>query len=443
MTPPVSASLVGYPQGFRPRRGLNWGAIGLLYTSFYMCRYNFSIANKAIATEFGFNRAQMGYIITTALFAYACGQIINGLITDRIGGKRAMLIGAAGTVTMNILFGAASFAGMLGLFIAIRGVDGYLQAFGAPGMVKINAAWFKHRERGRFSGIFGFMINLGRLGIFKLGPALLAGFTVVGLIHVHPLHWRWLFWAPSLICAVVAVVMALVVKDTPEEAGFHNVIPDDTGRPAGSPRAEFAELFAAIVRNPVVWVTACAYACTGAVRQAVDQWFPRYMQDLYTVDLNSTRFQLLAFLIPFVASVGSLSSGYVSDTLFKGRRAPVAAALYFMETAIILLAAQFHSADAAIVFFVLISFTANSTHSILGSAAPMDIGGRRMAGFALGLIDSFQYFGGSLAGYFLGRLLDKSLGNYFYFMAPFGLIGGVLMLTILGKVTHPEAKSTK
>ena len=141
-----------YPRGFRARRGLNWGFIGLLYTSFYMCRYNFSIANKAISEEFGFTRAQMGSIITTALFAYACGQIINGLLTDRMGGKRAMLIGAAGTILMNMLFGAASFAGMLGLFIAIRGVDGYLQAFGAPGMVKINTAWFGHRERGRFSG---------------------------------------------------------------------------------------------------------------------------------------------------------------------------------------------------------------------------------------------------------------------------------------------------
>src|SRR6266850_7180769 len=106
-----------YPPGFRARRGLNWGFLGLLYTSFYMCRYNFSIANKTISAEFGFNRAQMGTIITTALFAYACGQIINGLLTDHIGGKRAMLIGAAGTVVMNILFVAASFAGMLGLFV--------------------------------------------------------------------------------------------------------------------------------------------------------------------------------------------------------------------------------------------------------------------------------------------------------------------------------------
>jgi OPA family glycerol-3-phosphate transporter-like MFS transporter len=230
--------------------------------------------------------------------------------------------------------------------------------------------------------------------------------------------------------------MALTVKETPEEAGFQGVIHDDSGPGDSEVTAPFAQVIRAILSNPAVWITACAYACTGAVRQAVDQWFPRYMQDLYLVDLKSARFQFLAFLIPFVASAGSLIAGYVSDTLFKGRRAPVAAILYFLETAIILLAAQFHTTNAAILFLVLISFTANSTHSILGSAAPMDIGGRRMAGFALGLIDSFQYFGGSLAGYFLGNLLDRSLGNYFYFMAPFGVIGGVLMLFIRGKITH-------
>ena len=71
--------------------------------------------------------------------------------------------------------------------------------------------------------------------------------------------------------------------------------------------------------------------------------------------------------------------------------------------------------------------------AILGTAAAMDIGGAKMAGFASGVIDSFQYFGGSLAGYFLGALLDRSWGNYFYFMAPFGVIGGALMLSIVGR----------
>src|SRR3979411_1004634 len=100
MSQPADAPPSGakYPPGFRRRRGLNWGFLGLLYTSYYMCRYNLSLANKSMSQEFHFTRGQMGAIITTALFAYACGQIINGLLTDRIGGKKAMLIGAAGTI---------------------------------------------------------------------------------------------------------------------------------------------------------------------------------------------------------------------------------------------------------------------------------------------------------------------------------------------------------
>ena len=62
-----------FPPGFRARRGLNWGFIGLLYTSFYMCRYNLPLANGAISKEFGFSKGDMGLIITTAMIAYAFG----------------------------------------------------------------------------------------------------------------------------------------------------------------------------------------------------------------------------------------------------------------------------------------------------------------------------------------------------------------------------------
>ena len=44
-----------HPPGFRQRRGLNWAFLGLLYTSFYMCRYNLSLSNRAISAEFGFS----------------------------------------------------------------------------------------------------------------------------------------------------------------------------------------------------------------------------------------------------------------------------------------------------------------------------------------------------------------------------------------------------
>jgi MFS transporter, OPA family, glycerol-3-phosphate transporter len=418
------------PPGFRPRRGLNWGVVGLMYTSYYLCRYNLPLANKSIADELHFLKSDMSTIISAQLLAYAIGQIINGLLTDRIGGKRAMLVGAAGTITMNLLFGASSFWGFLWLFVVLRSIDGYMQAFGAPGFIKINASWFGRAERGTFAGIFGFMINLGRLGINYFGAALLAGFTFLGMWQVPALHWRWLFWIPAGVASLVAIVLAFTVKDTPEEAGFVGIHRGDADADDPDIHGRIGTVFKQIVSNPLVWIIALAYACTGAVRQSIDQWFPRYFQEVHHLELSSARFQWLGFLIPFVASSGSLISGIISDRLFQGRRAPVAAGIYFIEVCVILLATQVRSLDWALVFFVLISFTANSTHSLLGPAAAMDIGGRKMAGFASGVIDSFQYFGASLALKVLGYFLDKSWDSYFYFMVPFGVVGGLLMFAI-------------
>src|SRR5688572_14397749 len=147
-----------YPRGFRARRGLNWGSIGFMYASYYLCRYNFPLANERISDEFKFTNAQIGLIISASQISYAMGQMVNGFFTDRIGGRRAMLTGAIGTVVLNVLFGFASLWGgkgssagfMLVSFMTVWGMNGYLQSFGAPGMIKINTAWFHRTERGRF-----------------------------------------------------------------------------------------------------------------------------------------------------------------------------------------------------------------------------------------------------------------------------------------------------
>ncbi len=421
------------PPGFGARRGLNWSVVGFLYTSFYMCRYNLSIANKPISDEFGFTKGDMGDILGAQFYAYAIGQVVNGLLTDRLGGKRALLIGAAGTVLSNIAFGFASFWGMLWLFIVLRGIDGYSQSFGAPGFIKINASWFSQRERGTFAGVFGFMINLGRVAINQLGPALLGGFIFLGMWKIPPQHWRMLFFVPAGIAALVAVALAIFAKDTPEEAGFHDVYKGEADHD-DKVRADLKEVFVTIVTNKYVWIMASAYACTGAVRQTVDQWFPRYMQEVHKINLDSPLFLVVGFLIPFVASTGSFISGVISDHLFGGRRAPVAAGIYCLEIVTIVIASRVSGAVAIAVAFVMVAFTANSTHSLLGPAAAMDIGGRKAAAFASGCINSFQYIGAGVAMQILGRLLDRTGYQYFfYFMIPWAVLGAILMFSMAGQ----------
>ncbi len=434
-----------YPPGFRARRGLNWFILGLMYASYYMCRYNFRFATPGMIAEFGFSKTQIADMLSAWSIAYGTGQLVNGLLTDRIGGKTAMLIGAAGTVAVNLFFGFGSYVGTFSTFALIWLMNGWFQSFGAPGMVKINTAWFSRTERGTFAGIFGFMIQMGQVAINNLAPVILAGFTV-GVFVVAQGEWRWLFRIPPLFAAAMAVLLALIPKESPEEAGYPGGVHDGDGRTDPGTRATLKESFVTIFTHPLVWYYALAYACTGAVRNSSDQLAVLYFVEQLHLDLAKKPPAVFYTmnLMPLVAVLGSFTAGWVSDRFFRGHRSPVAMTLYYFESLVILGAAiVIYSGFVGptpggiflgCLFLVLISLTANSTHAIVGAAAPMDIGGRKMAGFATGVIDSFQYYGTAIALPITGRLIDKyGWGVWYPTMAGFGFIGGCAVVMVIRK----------
>ncbi|HVM47810.1 MAG TPA: MFS transporter [Candidatus Acidoferrum sp.] len=445
---PSSAARIQYPPGFRARRGLNWVILGATYASFYVCRYNFRFATPGMASEFHFDYAMITEILAWSSLAYGVGQLVNGLVCDRIGGRASMVIGAVGTVAINLIYGFASFAGTFSVFALIWLLNGYVQSFGSPGMIKINAAWFNRSERGTFSGIFGFMIQLGQVAINNLAPLILAGFTI-GAWTLPPNQWRWLFRIPPMITACMAVLVALIPRATPEAAGYAGCIKDDSDTSAGddaSVRVSIRECFVTIFTHPLVWFYALAYAATGAVRHSSDQLSVLFFEKHLHLQVSAQPRAVLWTLniVPLIAVAGSIISGVVSDKLFAGHRSPVALRLYALLTLVLgaasvamwlgLMEPTRAGVFLGCLFLILVSFSVNATHSIVGAAAPMDIGGRRMAGFASGVIDSFQYFGAAIALPVTGKLLDRyGWGAWYPTMVAFGLVGVVAMFLVMRK----------
>ncbi len=444
-----------HPPGFRARRGLNWFTVGLLYATFYMCRYNFRFAGPGMREEFGFEARQIADLAAWFSLAYGTGQLINGLFSDRIGGRATMLVGAIGTIVLNLVIGFSPFTSSFSTFALLWMINGYLQAAGAPGMVKTNAAWFNRDERGVFAGIFGFMIQSGQTMISLLAPIILNGFTFLAFV-VGPGQWRMLFTLPPIAVGLVAVWFYFISSPSPDEAGYPKAIHDDVDNSAGT-TVPILESFKFVFSNPLVWFYAVAYACTGAVRHASDQLAPLYFEDVLGFNMKTNMPEIAVgtlALIPMVAVAGSVFSGWVSDRFFHGHRYPVAMFLYFMESVVIAVAATvmaLHlispSAGGILLgclFLVLIAITANSTHSIVGAAAPMDIGGKKMAGFAAGVIDSFQYYGAAIGLFITGRMLSVSEGNYTYWfgiMTCFAFFGGCAMLSLLLRQKGRQAAS--
>jgi len=112
-------------------------------------------------------------------------------------------------------------------------------------MVKINAAWFNRSERGTFAGIFGFMIQLGQIAINNLAPILLGGFTFLTWTVAKD-DWHWLFRIPPLFVAAMAILLAFIPKESPEEAGYPGVVHDEATEGDAGTRATIKESFVTI-----------------------------------------------------------------------------------------------------------------------------------------------------------------------------------------------------
>ncbi len=62
MTPPLPQ----HSAEFKKRRTQNWLVLGLTYAAMYMARYNFALANKSLSDTYGWDKAEVGSIISFA-----------------------------------------------------------------------------------------------------------------------------------------------------------------------------------------------------------------------------------------------------------------------------------------------------------------------------------------------------------------------------------------
>ena len=167
--PRVDLGNIIHSDAFRKRRLLNWLPLGLTYSFLYMGRYNLTVSKSAfgeITSADGtilMSNPEFAEIFFWGVLTYGFSFLINGPLTDKLGGKFAILIGAGGAAVANALMGLCTMlvvsnpeseaslwiaAHMVIVFSFLYAMNMYFQSFGAVAIVKVNASWFHVRERG-------------------------------------------------------------------------------------------------------------------------------------------------------------------------------------------------------------------------------------------------------------------------------------------------------
>jgi OPA family glycerol-3-phosphate transporter-like MFS transporter len=414
---------VGHTRAFRHRRLRNWLPVGLLYSLLYMGRYNLTVSKSVFGDAMPKDDFATIFGIGTAV--YGCAFIFNGPLTDRIGGKKALLLGAAGSIAANIAMGivtaSGATSGLLVTFSVLYAINMYFQSFGAVAIVKINAPWFHVRERGTFGAIFGILIALGLYLAYDVGRLIVSAITL-----------QWVFFAPALLLGAVALAVVLLVKDSPAEAGLTDFDTADASSGDDGQRLPVVAVFKKLLRNPVIVTIACIEFCSGFLRQAILQWYRTFAEATGQVD--AFVYEHWGMTSCCAGILGGVFAGVLSDHLFGSRRGPVTAVLYGIMIAGSVAMTFALSIPALGPLLAVMSMAVIGVHGMLSGTASMDFGGRKNAGVAVGIIDGFVYAGTAVMSFTYGAILpdqdhDDVVANWLPWpiaMIPVAIIGFVL-----------------
>jgi MFS transporter, OPA family, glycerol-3-phosphate transporter len=440
---------------YRHRRFQNWMLVGLLYSFFYMTRYNFSALAPTLREVFGWTKGDLGIFETLLPLVYGLSVVLNAPLADKFGGRKAFLFGAVGVVIMNLIFGAFCFgvetpsvwagegkarallqpavliSGLSGHTMAwimaiVWAINGYFQSFGALSIVKINAQWFHLRERGTFGAIFGVLIRFG----------LILGFSGAPLL-ASLLSWQWAFWIPAMCVGVLFFLNLFFVVETPEEAGFSGRDTGDAVIGDEGQKVTVMVVIRKVVSSWQMWMIALASMMIGMVRRSIldASWFPLYFTEVHGVGKNDAPYQVTAWGIAILGIIGGFVLGGMSDRVYKSRRAPVVVIGFLGMIACLglfygsdVLALGSYGASACL---MMLSFFVNGAHGLIGGAASMDFGGRKGAATAAGLFDGMQYLAAAFTAPMVAWITTNASWQWWKLWAiPFAVVGAIVMSTL-------------
>ena len=390
---------------YRRMRIQVFAGIFLGYAAFYLVRKNLALAIPDILAEYPhYTKAMLGTAMTGLSIAYGVSKFVMGSVSDRSNPRWFMPAGLFMSCAIMLFVGTQRWVydSML-LLVALMTLNGWVQGMGWPPCGKTMVHWYSTNERGMAVSLWNVAHNVG--------GGLVAWLAVVGVGMFN--DWGAKFYFNGLIAAVIAVLVVILLRDTPQSCGLPPIEEHRNDFPPGYHAAHekeftFGEIvFGSVLNNKYLWAIAIANAFAYFVRYGVVDWIPTYLQNVkgYTFEESS----LAWTLYEFAAIPGTIACGLLSDRVFKGRRAP--ATILFMALTMIFVIVYWLNLDGPkwidYTALVAIGFLIYGPIMIIGLHA-LDLVPKKAAGTAAGFTGFFGYvFGSAIAGTGVGWLADN------------------------------------
>lgn len=287
------------------------------YAAIYVGRKNFSVCMAGMIADGVIDKVIGGTAGTAFLAVYACGQLVNGLLGDRVSPKFMISVGLSGAGIANFLMGLTNHPASVPL---IWGVCGFFCSMLWSPVVRCISEWIP--ENGRTSAGVGISATLpvGSMVSYLTCSVMMRFFS-----------WREAFFA----CAVILFAACLVFLTglTSISGYIEDAVSANRQRCEAllANRKESSEKTGArknayglpelILLTGLTWVIA-GILFNGILKDGLDLWVPTCLTEFFGISASVS--SLLTGILPVVNLAGVFVARRVNDRFFRNEVAAAA-----------------------------------------------------------------------------------------------------------------------
>jgi len=387
MTPTLDPNSLA--KAYRPWQVKIFIATWLSYAGYYFCRKPFYVVKADMANTLGFSPLMLGHLGTAYLMAYAVGQFSSAYFGRKLGPKLLLVFGIAISVVCNFVFGAANSYWTIMLFLSLNGLA---QGTGWPGCIGSLAYWFRRDQRGSVLGVWATCYQTGSFLATTFAAWLLGKYG-----------WRWSYFGSALLLLAIWGVVVLLHPDRPEKVGLEPIEEEGETKPMEATEKDEG-LGWSFDTTVTVLIMGVIYFTIKFLRYALWSWAPFFLRQNF--GLSGDKAGYLSTIFEACGFLSVVISGVVSDKLFHGRRAFVSFAMLAMMTLsfVLMATAGAHSVLFFTVAMGLAGLMLFGPDSLLSGAGAIDVGSRRGALVAAGIINGMGSIGPIFQEEIIGRM---------------------------------------
>lgn len=367
----------------------------LILSMGWLIYFSFGLINTATAPlvapimgDLSLSYTQMGFITGTWQLVYIFTAQPLGLMIDRLGVYRSLLIGGFVISASSLLRGLAT--GFWGLFVSVAlfGVGGPLVSIGTPKLISV---WFTGEERGTASGINASGSAVGSMVALAITNSLVL--PALG-------NWRNVFLGYGVLGIVVTLVWFFLGR---------NPLPRDDRQPTQSLEGgRRRDKGLKLLRYRNIWIIVGIGVVAFLTNHALKNWLPRVLE---LKGLSPVGAGYATSIMALSGILGSLIIPRLSYRM-SSRRMLIAIILFFSGASILLIGVG--GSVALWVGLLCTGFLIRAvTPLLLLTLMEMpEVGSERM-GAVGGLYFSMGEVGGFLGPFMMGYIKDLT-GSFLF-----------------------------